>query len=82
MRRQTENKKDSERQRVHSKTDDDHMPRKECVCLVTAVSFRTEKPLLQFSPGAGIMEADDRQVTTVFTGQPSFHHRHSTKRVS
>ena len=30
-------------------------------------------------PGAGIMEADDRQVTTV---QPSFHHRHSTNRVS
>ena len=30
-------------------------------------------------PGAGIMEADDRQVTTVFTVQPSFHHRHSTK---
>ena len=28
--------------------------------------------------GAGIMEADDRQVTTVFTVQPSFHHRHST----
>ena len=33
-------------------------------------------------PGAGIMEADDRQVTTVFTVQPSFHHRHSTNRVS
>ena len=32
--------------------------------------------------GAGIMEADDRQVTTVFTVQPSFHHRHSTNRVS
>ena len=31
--------------------------------------------------GAGIMEADDRQVTTVFTVQPSFHHRHSTNRV-
>ena len=28
-------------------------------------------------PGAGIMEADDHQVTTVFTVQPSFHHRHS-----
>ena len=25
------------------------------------------------------MEADDRQVTTVFTGQPSFHHPHSTE---
>ena len=33
-------------------------------------------------PGGGIMEADDRQVTTVFTVQPSFHHRHSTNRVS
>ena len=32
--------------------------------------------------GAGIMEADDHQVTTVFTVQPSFHHRHSTNRVS
>ena len=32
--------------------------------------------------GAGIMEADDRQVTTVFTVQPSFHLRHSTNRVS
>ena len=33
-------------------------------------------------PGAGVTEADDRQVTTVFTVQPSFHHRHSTNRVS
>ena len=33
-------------------------------------------------PGAGIMEADDHQVTTVFTVQPSFHHRDSTNRVS
>ena len=33
-------------------------------------------------PGTGIMEADGRQVTTVFTEQPSFHHRHSTNRVS
>ena len=32
--------------------------------------------------GTSIMEADDRQVTTVFTVQPSFHHRHSTNRVS
>ena len=31
--------------------------------------------------GAGIMEADDRQVTTDFTVQPSFHHQHSTNRV-
>ena len=33
-------------------------------------------------PGASIMEADDHQVTTVYTVQPSFHHRHSTNRVS
>ena len=37
---------------------------------------RTDKP------GAGIMEADDRQVTTVFTVQSSFHRRHTTHRVS
>ena len=37
---------------------------------------------LNSSPGAGIMEADDRQVTTVFTVQLSFYHRHSTNRVS
>ena len=30
------------------------------------------------APGAGIMKADDRPVTTVFTVQPSFHHRHSS----
>ena len=34
------------------------------------------------APGAGVTEADDRQVTTVFTVQPSFHHRHSTNQVS
>ena len=34
------------------------------------------------NPGAGVMVADDHQVTTVFTVQPSFHHRHSTNRVS
>ena len=33
-------------------------------------------------PGAGIMKADDRQVTTIFTVQPSFHHRHSKNRVT
>ena len=32
--------------------------------------------------GTGIMEADDRHVTTVFTVQPTFQHRHSTNRVS
>ena len=46
----------------------------------------TYKLLLQWlprqAPGAGIMEADDRQVTTVFTVQPSFHRRHSTNLVS
>ena len=31
--------------------------------------------------GADIMEADERQVTTVFTVQSSFHHRHSTNQV-
>ena len=34
--------------------------------------------LFCFCPRAGIMEADGHQVTTVFTVQPSFHHRHST----
>ena len=34
------------------------------------------------NPGAGIMEADYLQVTTLFTIQPSFHHRHSANRVS
>ena len=32
-------------------------------------------------PGADIMEADDCQVTAVFTVQPSFHHRLSTNQV-
>ena len=35
----------------------------------------TEKTKLVLVSGAGIMEADDRQVKTVFTVQPSFHHR-------
>ena len=35
-----------------------------------------------FTPRAGIMETDDHQMTTVFAVQPSFHHRHSTNRVS
>ena len=38
--------------------------------------------LSQLTSGAGIMEADDRQVTTVFTVQPSFHHRLSTNPIS
>ena len=33
-------------------------------------------------PGAGVMEADDLQASKVFTVRPSFHHRHSTNRVS
>ena len=33
-------------------------------------------------PGTSIMETNDRQVTTVFTVQPSFHHRHSTNWLS
>ena len=33
-------------------------------------------------PGASIMGADDCQVTTVFTVQPSFHHWHSTNQAS
>ena len=32
--------------------------------------------------GAGITDADDRQATTVFTVQPSFHHRRSINRIS
>ena len=38
--------------------------------------------ILFCTAGAGIMEADDRQMSTVFTVQPSFHHWHSTNRVS
>ena len=34
------------------------------------------------NPGTGIMEADDRQVTTAFTVQLSFRHRCSTNPVS
>ena len=32
-----------------------------------------------YRSGAGIMQADYRQVTTVFAVQPSFHHRHWTE---
>ena len=41
-----------------------------------------EDEVILTQAGAGIMEADDLQVLTVFTFQPSFHHRHSTNRVS
>ena len=34
------------------------------------------------TPGTSIIEADDRQVTTVFTVQRSFQHRQPTNRVS
>ena len=37
---------------------------------------------LRSRSGVDIMEADDRQVTTVFTVQLSFQHQHSTNRVS
>ena len=53
-----------------------------CVSILVCPSSASA-PWLEFlHPGAGIMEADDRQVTTVFTVQPSFHHRHSTNPVS
>ena len=48
----------------------------------TEVVGSSKKCLNMDRPGAGIMEAVDRQVTTVFTVQPSFHHRHSTNRES
>ena len=35
-----------------------------------------ELPPLRWTPGAGIMETNDHQVTTVFAVQPSFHHGH------
>ena len=49
----------------------------------TAVAISTRKLQIKMEQTwAGIMEADDRQMTTVFTVQPSFHHRHSTNPVS
>ena len=53
-----------------------------CSADVSVERVATLRQKLYIKPGAGIMEADDRQVTTVFTVQPSFHHRHSTNRVS
>ena len=47
---------------------------------MTSLSFSSNMAMV--CPGAGIMEADDRPVTTVFTVKPSFHHRHSTNWVS
>ena len=46
-------------------------------CAVALVNHRE-----WLSAWGNITEPDDRQVTTVFTVQPSFHHRHSTNRVS
>ena len=54
-----------------------------CVCISQRKdSFRLKQATVMVcrlrdggTPGAGIMEADDRQVTTVFVVQPSFHHR-------
>ena len=37
--------------------------------------------IFRLRTGAGIMEADHHQVTTVFTVQQPLHHRHSTNRV-
>ena len=48
----------------------------------TAVHRGTAVPGKSLGPGAGIMEADDGQVMTVFTVLLSFHHPHSTNRVS
>ena len=48
--------------------------------LQTKLAFLPSHIIL--TPGSGIMEDDDGQETTVFTVQPSFHHRHSTNRVS
>ena len=50
--------------------------------LCQAVNTRQSRAKRESGAVAGIMEADDRQVTTVFTVQSSFHHRHSSNRVS
>ena len=46
--------------------------------LTSHPSMTCFESLETWGPGAGIMMADERQVTTV---QPSFHHQHSTNRV-
>ena len=60
-----------------------------CGCRTSALSSKWEvnrqtewQVQRTMQTGDDIMEADDHQVTTVFTVQPSFHHRHSTNRVS
>ena len=50
------------------------------VCVASSLNHGSDDDIN--CPGAGIIEADDCQVTTVFTVQPSFHHWHSTNRVS
>ena len=54
------------------------------VCYVSLDNKKTttHRVGLSLLPEAGIMEADDREVITVFTVQPSFHHRHPTNPVS
>ena len=49
---------------------------------VVSIAATVGGPKKLSNPGAGIMEADERQMTTVFTVQPSFHHRHSSNPVS
>ena len=53
-----------------------------CVCVARdgSASYLTHSPV--GTPGAGIMEADDRHVRTVFTVQPLFQNRHPTNPVS
>ena len=60
-----------------------HSKHYNCLHLGKAEVLRRARNFLDMDrPGAGIMEADDRQVTTVFTVQPSFHHPYSTNLVS
>ena len=50
--------------------------------LIHVSKIQNDAWLLLSGARASIMEANNRQVTTVFTVQLSFHHRHSTNRVS
>ena len=56
--------------------------RQQSVCLIRSDFLFGLVDKMFPSSGASIMEADDRQVTTNFTVQPSFHHRHLTNCVS
>ena len=51
-------------------------------CVDSMVQAYVVGMFLERTSGAGIMEADEGQVTTVFTIQPSFHYRYSTNRLS